>query len=66
MVLFNVKNDQLCEKELLLLAGFVGIFYLADRPDILPKRDLNQIKNNERWFKRSSMNHAFSHLLNSR
>lgn len=64
VVLFNVKNDQLCEKELLLY-GFVGIFYLADRPDILLK-GLNQIKNNERWFKRSSMNHAFSHLLNSR
>jgi len=63
VVLFNVQNDQLSEKQL-LLAGFEGIFYLADRPDIVLK-GLNQIKNSERWFKRSSMNHAFSYLLKS-
>jgi len=61
VVLFNVHNDQICEKDL-LLSGFEGIFYLSDRPDIILK-GLSQIKNNERWFKRSSMNHAFSYLL---
>lgn len=63
IVLFNVQNDQLCEKNL-LLAGFEGIFYLSDRPDLI-LRGLNQIKNDERWFKRSSMNNAFSYLLKS-
>jgi len=63
VVLFNVQNDQLCEKHL-LLSGFEGIFYCTDRPDIVLK-GLNQIKKNERWFKRSSMNHAFSYLLKS-
>jgi len=63
VVLFNVQDDLLCEKHL-LLAGFEGIFYFTDRPDIVLK-GLNQIKNNERWFKRSSMNHAFSDLLKS-
>lgn len=61
VILFNVQNDQLCEKHL-LLAGFEGIFYLADRPDIVLK-GLNQLKYSERWFKRSSMNDAFSYLL---
>ena len=61
VVLFNVHNDQLCEKQL-LLSGFEGVFYLSDRPDIILK-GLYQIKSNERWFKRSSMNQAFSYLL---
>jgi DNA-binding NarL/FixJ family response regulator len=63
VVLFNVQDNLLCEKNL-LLAGFDGIFYYTDRPDIVLK-GLNQIRNNERWFKRSSMNHAFSYLLKS-
>ncbi|TMN89601.1 helix-turn-helix transcriptional regulator [Pseudoalteromonas phenolica] len=61
VVLFNVHNEQLCERQL-LLSGFQGIFYLSDRSDIILK-GLNEVKNNERWFKRSSMNQAFSYLL---
>ncbi|SFD70202.1 helix-turn-helix transcriptional regulator [Pseudoalteromonas denitrificans] len=61
VVLFNVQNTLLCEKYL-LLAGIEGVFYFLDRPDIILK-GLNQLQKKERWFKRSSMNHALAHLL---
>ncbi|MDA8621306.1 response regulator transcription factor [Psychrosphaera sp.] len=61
VVLFNVPCDTLCEKQL-LLTGIDGVFYLADRPDIV-LRGLIQLQKGERWFKRETMNEAISELL---
>lgn len=61
LVLFNCKKNAFCEK-LALLAGVQGVFYLDDKADIVIK-GLDNIKNNDRWFKRSVMNMAISDLL---
>jgi len=61
IVLFNCTHNAFCEK-LALLAGIQGIFYKEDKADIVLK-GLENIKKNERWFKRSVMNQALSDLL---
>ena len=61
VVLFNALHDEFNEK-LALMAGIQGIFYIDDRPDIILK-GLDSIKNNDRWFKRQTMNLALAELL---
>ena len=63
VILFNVTEGALCEKQA-LLSGIQGIFYSKDRADIILK-GIERINKNERWFKRATMNLAIAELLDS-
>jgi len=63
IVLFNVKEGAICEKQALLV-GIHGVLYTTDRADIILK-GIERIKKGERWFKRGSMNLALGDLLKS-
>jgi DNA-binding NarL/FixJ family response regulator len=60
-IFFNVKKNKYDEKEL-LLSGLEGIFYQNEPLDII-MRGITQLQNNERRFKRETMNSALSELL---
>jgi DNA-binding NarL/FixJ family response regulator len=61
VVFFNAAKNTYDEK-LLLLLGVEGIFYHDERLDIVV-RGITQLQNNQRWFKRETMNNALSDLL---
>jgi len=63
VVLFNCRNEQLCEKQA-LLARIQGVFYSTDRADIILK-GIENLFADERWFKRETMNTAIGELLSS-
>ncbi|WP_281556924.1 response regulator transcription factor [Thalassomonas sp. RHCl1] len=63
-ILFNACEDALCDKQA-LLSGIEGVFYHNDRPEII-LRGLTRIQQNERWFKRDTMNDALADLLKAR
>ncbi|KGJ96377.1 helix-turn-helix transcriptional regulator [Colwellia psychrerythraea] len=60
-VFFNAQKDKYDEKKLLLL-GLEGIFYLNERLEII-LRGITKLQQNERWFKRETMNSALNELL---
>ncbi len=60
-IFFNVQKNKFDEKKLLLL-GLEGVFYLNERLDIILK-GITKLQNNERWFKRETMNSALNELL---
>ena len=64
VVFFNANPKKQCEKQL-VLAGFNGIFYSNERPDIILK-GLSHLQQKERWFKRDAMNEAITELLSGR
>jgi len=63
-VFFNACENSLCDKQA-LLSGIEGVFYQNDRPEII-LRGLTRIQQNERWFKRDTMNDALADLLKAR
>ncbi|WDE03586.1 response regulator transcription factor [Thalassomonas viridans] len=63
-ILFNACEDAFCDKQA-LLSGIEGVFYHNDRPEII-LRGLTRIQQNERWFKRDTMNNALADLLKAR
>lgn len=60
-VFFNAQKNKYDEKKLLLL-GLEGIFYLNERLEII-LRGITKLQQNERWFKRETMNSALNELL---
>ena len=63
VAVFNCQQELLCEK-LALLAGIHGVFYSEDRADITLK-GIENLLNDDRWFKRETMNLAIAELLNN-
>ena len=61
VVLFNCSEGVLDEKSA-LMAGIRGMFYHADRADIILK-GFGALLDDERWFKRETMNIALGELL---
>ena len=61
VLVYNAKKENICE-QLLLLANVKGVFYQDDPPDLLFK-GIQKVLNNELWFKRGEICHAFSSLL---
>ena len=61
VVLFNCVEGVL-EEKYVLLAGIQGMFYADDRADIILK-GIGALLENERWFKRETMNIALGELL---
>lgn len=60
-IFFNAPKNKYDEKKL-ILSGLEGIFYQNERLDII-MRGITQLRKNERWFKRETMNNALSELL---
>ncbi len=60
-VFINVQKNKYDEKKLLLL-GLAGIFYLNDKLEII-LRGITKLQNNERWFKRETLDSALNDLL---
>lgn len=63
VALFNCQPELLCEKTV-LLSGVHGVFYANDRVGIILK-GIENLLNDERWFKRETMNDAIGELLSS-
>lgn len=61
VVFFNAPENKYDETQL-LLSNIAGIFYLDERLDIV-MRGITLLQQNQRWFKRETMNNAFSELL---
>jgi DNA-binding NarL/FixJ family response regulator len=60
-VFINAQKNKYDEKKLLLL-GLAGIFYLNDKLEII-LRGITKLQNNERWFKRETLDSALNELL---
>jgi len=61
VVFFNAPENKYDETQL-LLSNIGGIFYQDERLDIV-MRGITLLQKNQRWFKRETMNNAFSELL---
>lgn len=61
VVLFNALENKLSEQTA-LICGIKGIFYREEKPDITFK-GLMKLQENERWFRRETMDKALTHLL---
>jgi len=63
VVFFNAQENSLSEKKA-LICGIKGIFYREEKPDIIFK-GLIKLQENERWFRRETMDRALTHLLHN-
>ncbi len=61
VVLFNVEQEAVCEKNL-LLNHVNGVFYKSDAPEVIFK-GLVRVTSDELWFTRKVISKAFSDIL---